>query len=185
LVCQEEFEGPQGAPLRYAPVGMTRGERRLYYCMETAGPATGLRGRPAESHICQKRADMGHPAVVAWIERKKRCRQVASIEMTATARGAALSNSSPENTGFQKLGRKHPCGSVAAPGDGRGDKAQKRQPGGLQLGLTAATAYLLRQINTLDPKENRVQEQRSASWANSAGRQATTGWRLRQRDIPS
>ena len=49
---------------------------------KTAGPAAGLRGRSAESHICQNRADMGHPAVVAGTERKKRHRQVASVEMT-------------------------------------------------------------------------------------------------------
>jgi hypothetical protein len=35
-----------------------------------ASPAAGLRGRPAVSHICQNRADMGHPAVVAGIRRK-------------------------------------------------------------------------------------------------------------------
>jgi hypothetical protein len=46
---------------------------------KTAGPAAGLRGRPAESHICQNRADVGHPAVVAGLERKKRYWQVASV----------------------------------------------------------------------------------------------------------
>jgi len=54
---------------------------------KTAGPAAGLRGRTAESHICQKRADMGHPAVVAGLERKKRYRQIASIVMTRNGTG--------------------------------------------------------------------------------------------------
>jgi hypothetical protein len=33
-------------------------------------PLAGLGGRPAVSHICQNRADMGHPAVVAAMEPK-------------------------------------------------------------------------------------------------------------------
>jgi hypothetical protein len=59
-----------------AAVGMTREEGwpkfELLLDGENSGSRSWLEGRPAESHICQNRADMGHPAVVAGIERKKR-----------------------------------------------------------------------------------------------------------------